>query len=59
MRLRLSQVFMTFFVSEATSTPRCKRVEIAAGEVEYWTLKLEIDDEHLDKSKNSLVQIPG
>jgi len=43
------------FVSEGTSTPRCKRLEIGAGEVKYWTLKLEIDEEHLDKSRNRAV----
>ena len=39
------------FVSEATSTPRCRRVEIRAGETECWTLKLEIDEVYLDKSR--------
>jgi len=39
------------FVSEATSVPRCRRLEIKAGETKYWTLKLEIDDVYLDKSK--------
>jgi hypothetical protein len=39
------------FVSEATSIPRCRRVEIRAGESKYWTLKLEIDDVYLDKSR--------
>ena len=41
------------FVSEGSSTPRCRRLEISAGETSYWTLKLEIDDVYLDKSRVS------
>jgi hypothetical protein len=39
------------FVSEGSSTPRCRRLEIRAGQTSYWTLKLEIDDVYLDKSR--------
>ncbi|HKV79146.1 MAG TPA: hypothetical protein VJP02_13440 [Candidatus Sulfotelmatobacter sp.] len=37
------------FVSEATSGPRCKRLQVTAGLTNYWTLKLEIDDVYLQK----------
>ena len=37
------------FVSEPTSVPRCKRLQIKAGLTNYWTLKLEIDDIYLEK----------
>lgn len=37
------------FVSEGTSTPRCRRVLIGAGNTGYWTLKLEHDDVYLQK----------
>jgi len=37
------------FVSESTSGPRCKRLQIKAGLTMYWTLKLEIDDVYLQK----------
>ena len=37
------------FVSEATSVPRCKRLQIKAGLTNYWTLKLEIDDVYMQK----------
>jgi len=39
------------FVSEATSTPRCRRLLVAAGHAGYWTLKLEHDDVYLDESR--------
>ena len=39
------------FVSEGTSVPRCRRSQIKAGETNYWTLKLEIDDVYLEKSR--------
>lgn len=35
------------FVSEDSSTPRCRRVMIHGGSPTYWTLKLEIDDVYL------------
>jgi hypothetical protein len=41
------------FVSEGSSTPRCRRLEIRAGETSYWTLKLEIDDVYLEKSRGA------
>jgi hypothetical protein len=37
------------FVSEGTSTPRCKRVLISADSTGYWTLKLEIDEVYTEK----------
>lgn len=37
------------FVSEGTSTPRCRRVLITANYTGYWTLKLEHDDVYLQK----------
>ena len=37
------------FVSEPTSVPRCKRLQIKAGLTNYWTLKLEIDDVYMQK----------
>jgi len=37
------------FVSEPSSVPRCRRIQIKAGETKYWTLKLEIDDVYLNK----------
>jgi hypothetical protein len=37
------------FVSEATSVPRCRRLQVNTGLSSYWTLKLEIDDVYLDK----------
>jgi hypothetical protein len=39
------------FVSEGSSTPRCRRLEIRAGQTSCWTLKPEIDDVYLDKSR--------
>ena len=41
------------FVSEGTSVPRCRRLPIKAGQTNYWTLKLEIDDVYLDKSRTA------
>jgi len=37
------------FVSEGTSIPRCTRFRIEAGVTKTWTLKLEIDHEHLQQ----------
>lgn len=34
-------------VSEGSSLPRCKRVEIKAAESKFWSLRLEVDDEHM------------
>lgn len=39
------------FVSEGTSIPRCRRVQVAAGYTGYWTLKLEIDDVYTEKMR--------
>ena len=36
------------FVSEVSSVPRCKRVEIKADKSEFWVLKLEVDHDHLE-----------
>ncbi len=38
------------FVSESTSLPRCRRVEIRADKIKFWSLKLEIDEDHLTDS---------
>ncbi len=38
------------FVSDGSSTPRCRRVSIVEDS-KYWTLKLEIDDVYLAKMK--------
>lgn len=37
------------FVSEGTSEPRCRRMRIREGLPSTWTLKLEIDEIHLEK----------
>jgi len=37
------------FVSEASSTPRCRRVLITAGYTGYWNLMLEHDDVYLQR----------
>jgi len=36
------------FVSELSSLPMCKRVEIKPGHTRVYTAKLETDDEHLE-----------
>ena len=40
------------FVSEGSSTPRCRRVLIRPGFDSYWTLKLEIDDVYTNTQKS-------
>lgn len=40
------------FISEGTSTPRCKRVLINPERATYWNLKLEKDDVYLEKSQD-------
>jgi len=42
------------FVSEGTSTPRCRRVLITAGYTGTWTLKLEMDDVYQQRSSQTL-----
>jgi len=37
------------FVSEASSTPRCRRVLITGGYTGYWNLMLEHDDVYLQR----------
>jgi hypothetical protein len=37
------------FVSDSSSTPRCRRLPIKPSETNYWTLKLEIDDVYSEK----------
>jgi hypothetical protein len=37
------------FISEGVSLPACKRVLIASGKIEYWTLKLANDYVFLEK----------
>ena len=36
-------------VSEASSYPQCKRIEIVPGQKEVWAVKLETDHSHLEK----------
>jgi hypothetical protein len=38
------------FVSEGTSVPRCRRVQVTSGFTGHWTIKLEIDDVYTEKS---------
>jgi hypothetical protein len=41
------------FISEASSVPRCKRVLIRPGGTESYTLRLEIDEVHIEKSSTA------
>lgn len=36
------------FVSDSSSEPRCKRMQVAEGRTDYWTLKLENDDVYMN-----------
>ena len=47
----LSPGLYDILVSEEGSLPRCKRVEINPNERQFWTLRLELDHEHLEKSR--------
>lgn len=38
------------FVSEGSSVPRCRRVQIRPKFQSYWTVKLEIDDVYINKN---------
>jgi hypothetical protein len=37
------------FVSEVSSLPMCKRVEIVPGKIEHYTVNLKADEEHLQQ----------
>ena len=45
----LPQGIYDILVSDAGSLPRSRRVEIKPDKSEFWTLKLEFDDDHLEK----------
>ncbi len=36
------------FISEGSSLPMCRRVEIHAGKTKFYTAKLEADEDHLE-----------
>jgi hypothetical protein len=41
--------FYDVFVSEVSSLPMCKRVEIVPGKIEHYTANLKADEEHLEQ----------
>jgi hypothetical protein len=44
---RLPPGVYDIFVSEVSSVPMCKRVEIVGGNIEHYTANLKLDNEHL------------